>query len=129
MTKTKNIGKLLAYILMYISFHICKRIARYGIMRDLNNMELQFISGGDLQKPVLQSNFEDVATFLGIGVGAKVGWQTGSTLINWSVGGVKAGQLLGNALGACAGAALGGVVATAAVHYFIPMLTGLVEGN
>lgn len=95
-------------------------------MRTLSQMELQSISGGDLDKPLLQSSFKDVATFFGIYTGFKLGWETGSTLLSFSVGSFNAGQLIGNVAGGVVGASVGGLIASAAVHYVIPAATGLV---
>lgn len=96
-------------------------------MRDLNNMELQFISGGNLDKPVLQSSFKDLACYFGIGFGAVTGWSQGGELFKYSPHSIHVGQYAGQTLTALAGAAIGGIVATAAVNYVIPVLTGLVD--
>lgn len=96
-------------------------------MRSLNNMELQCISGGDLDKPLLQSSFSDVATYFGIWTGFKEGMEAGKGFYSFSAGGFNVGSIAGTLVGGVLGAALGGLIAGAAVHYVIPKVTSLAD--
>lgn len=95
-------------------------------MRTLSQMELQSISGGDLDKPLLQSSFSDVATFYGIFSGFTYGLTQGAELFSYTVRGFDVGKLLSQSVGGAAGAAVGGLLASVATHYVIPAATSLI---
>jgi len=101
---------------------------RYGTMRQLNLSEVNVVSGGtDLDKPLLQSSFSDVAIYFGVLTGFNTGWESGAKMISFNMGGFQG--LVGSVAGGLAGAAVGGLITSAAVHYVLPTATNMLTGN
>tara|TARA_R110002110_G_scaffold271566_1_gene486917 strand:+ start:15337 stop:15630 length:294 start_codon:yes stop_codon:yes gene_type:complete len=97
-------------------------------MRQLNLTEVNVVSGGtDLNKPLLQASFSDVATYFGVYTGFGAGWNTGSKMITFKMAGFEG--LVGSVIGGAAGAAVGGLISNAVAHHLLPTTTNLLTGN
>lgn len=93
-------------------------------MRQLNLSEVNVVSGGaNLDKPLLQSSFSDVATYFGVWTGFNSGWATGANMITFPMAGFQG--LVGSVVGGIVGAAVGGLVTGLAVDYILPSATNM----
>jgi len=95
-------------------------------MRQLNLNEVNSVSGGaDLEKPLLQASFSDVATYFGVWTGFNSGWATGANMIKFPMAGFQ--SLVGSVVGGVVGAAVGGLVTSIAVDYVLPPATNMLS--
>lgn len=96
-------------------------------MQLLNQNEIKNISGGILspEKPLAQSNVNDVITLLGAYNGFNVGSTLGSTL-DYAVKGIQVGQPLGSTVGAVGGAITGGLLGSLLTKYVLPRVLNLI---
>lgn len=91
-------------------------------MRKLNNIEVLSTTGGT---SVLDSSPEDLAKWVGAGLGFTIGWREGMDLWSWTPvsGAPDVGSYAAGVVGAVAGAAVGGWVGNFTATQVVPRLS------